>query len=269
MVTYRKNHQGFPIIGDDVPCGHAPDGKGTGYEERDYSKFPRNGHDFAQKPTIKRLSEKEIMDAIEEYTAKGKWMTDLADSVGSHVKDQGPSPYCWIHAPTRAMEYAHFGTGAPPLVFSAFDAAWPVKHGNRSGGSGIEGVKSLVKYGTCLESQVPPQTFHVNETPEIVAEREKHKIVLWEEFETDDHIGIYSAIIAHDGVTVGIPAWGHEVLLTFLTFENGVRDFKNIREGFDNSWGVSWGKNGRGVLEGSKRRFDEAGRIATILQAAA
>lgn len=264
-----KSSQGFEIVGDDYMPAAEHSSRGRGYAGRDYTAFPLNGASWSQKPTIKRLSEQEIIDGI-QYRANSLhgWMTDRADKVGSHVKDQGQSEYCWGHAPTRGMEYAHFLTGADPLIFSAFDTVWPIKKGSNTGGSGIEAVGSLVKLGTCLESQVPPQTYHVHETPEIIAEREKHKIVIWEEFEADDYVGIYSAILSFQAVTVGIPDWGHEVLLTALTLEGG-KDFSNIREVFDNSWGVSWGKKGRGVLEGKKRKFDEAGRIATILQAAA
>lgn len=263
-----KTEQGFEIVGDDYAPGVGFEGHGRGYEPRDYASFPLNGHSFARAATVTRLSEKEIVEAILEKTAKKSWMTDIADRVGSHVKDQGQSNYCWAHAPTRGMEYAHLLTGAPPLVFSAFYTAWPIKHGANAGGSGIQAVESLVKRGTCIESLVPPQTFHVKETEEITANALLHCIVDYEEFEPGDKVGIYSSIIAGQGVTVGIPAWSHEVFLSFLALVGGT-DFSCIREGFDNSWTQKFGNNGRGLLDGAKRRFDEAGRIASIKQSIA
>lgn len=263
-----KTEHGYEIVGDDYGRPPGFEGHGTGYQPRDYASFPLNGHSFARAATVTRLSEKEIIEAITEKTAKKSWASDIADRVGSKVKDQGQSSYCWAHAPTRGMEYAHLLTGAPPLVFSAFYTAWPIKHGSNQGGSGIQAVESLVKRGTCVESLVPPQTFHVKETPEITENAALHCIVDYEEFEPGDKIGMYSSIIQNQCITVGIPAWGHEVLLSFLALVGGI-DFSNIREGFDNSWKYTWGNNGRGVLDGAKRKFDEGGRIATIKQSIA
>lgn len=266
-----KNHQGFETVGDDYarPAGFAE--HGTGYVPRDYQAFPMNGLKCAQAPTIKRLSEQEIVELAIEKTAKKTWVTDLADRVGSIVKNQGQAPYCFAHAPVRGMEYARIHQGGTMLVLSAFYAAWLVKHGRKEGGSGIQVVKALSEHGTCVEELVPPQTFHVNETAEIKTNAGLHQITVWEDFEPDDTQLQMSSVVQDQPFTVGIPAWGHEVLVNFLAFTNksGKPTFGDLCEGFDNSWDKEWGKNGRGVLAGTKRKFDEAGRIAAIEQSVA
>lgn len=264
------DHQGYPIVGDDyAPTGVHAD-HGTGYEGRDLDAFPLYGLKCARKASVQRLTETEIVERVIEYTAGQKFASDLADRAGLKRKNQKQSSYCWIHAPTSGMEYCIMLSGGKVVVLAAFYAGSQIKGGRNQGGSGIAGVKWLAEHGTCLESQWPPMQFKGENTPEIQAMAARRQITIYEEFDPADKQLIYSAILQLQPVTVGIPAWGHEVLLTFLTMAKpGSKDFGDIREGFDNSWGPEWGKNGRGVLEGAKRRFDEAGRIAGVEACAA
>lgn len=258
-----KYHNGYPIIGDDSPTVSA-EGHGTGYEPRDYEAWPLNGQEHNRASTIERLDEQVIRELIEEKTAKKTWVTDLADRVGSKVKDQQNSSYCWIHAPVRGMEYARIHEGGPVLTLSAFYAGSQIKNGRNQGGSGVTGVNWLVKHGTCKEEMWLPMKFKGQVTPEIEENAGLHQIKIAEEIEADDYQMIWSSVVQDHPVTVGIPDWGHEVLLTFLALVG-----RDINEGFDNSWKYTWGNNGRGVLSGRKRRFDEAMRIAAMEQSAA
>ena len=49
------------------------------------------------------------------------WLTDIADRVGSIVKNQKQSSYCWIHAPVRAME---LGVPTPSSLSIAIRATY-------------------------------------------------------------------------------------------------------------------------------------------------
>lgn len=259
-----KTLQGFPVVDENYVRPPGFEQHGTGYVERDYAAWPLNGKAYNRAPSVAKLSKAEIVELIKEKTAKKTWVTDLADRVGSHVKNQSQSPYCWIHAPTRGMEYSRIHQGGTLLTLSAFCGAWPIKHGNKSGGSGVEGVHSLAKNGTCIETDWPSMQFQPPKSDDWKTNAPLHQVTIAEEFEAGDYESIWSSIVQDQPVTVGIPAWGHEVLLTFLVL-NG----SDIAEGFDNSWGSSWGSNGRGVLAGAKRHFDEAMRIAAIEQSVA
>lgn len=255
---------GFPIIDDDHAIAFRND-KGTGYTGRDLTAYPRGSLKCHRAPGPK-LDLATIKEMVKEKTAKKTWVSDLCDRVGSHVKNQQSSSYCWIHAPTRGMECQLVAQGSKradgsPFVLSAFAAAWPIKHGSNQGGSGIEGIdKSLAAGGTCTEEIWPSMAFRHAVTPEVTANSALHVIEAWEDLDPSDYLQIWTNIVLNKPVTVGIPAWGHEVLLTFLVLNAD----GSISEGFDNSWGTDWGKNGRGVLAGAKRRFDEAGSIAAI-----
>lgn len=266
---------GYPVVDDNYSRPPGFESHGTGYTARDYQAFPLNGMSFCQQPSVKRLTEQEILEIAIEKTAKKTWIIDLCDRVGSIVKNQQSAEYCWIHAPVRGMECIRVAQGGPHPPLSAFYPAWLIKHGQNTGGSGIQGIHTLADHGTCMETMVPPMTFHVNVTPEITANGNLHKIEVYEEFDPDDTQLQMSSVCQDQPYSVGIPYWspdgGHEVLATFLAFANtsGKPTFGDLREGIDNSWGIGWGKNGRGVLSGTKRKFDEAGRIAAISQSIA
>lgn len=262
---------GYPVIGDDFRVDPNLDGeKGTGYIERDYASYPLGGLKCAKMYSGSRYSLVEIKERIKEKNANKSWLSDKADRVGSKVKNQSSSSYCWIHAPVRAMELAYIKQGGKVFTLSAF---WPgarIKKGQNQGGSGIVGVEYLNEHGTCIESMCPPldeagnAAFRVDKDPDHEANALNHQIVTWDDIDPNDKLAIWSAIVDDCAVTVGIPAWGHEVALTFLVLEGDT-----IREGFDNSWKYTWGNNGRGVLSGNKQRFDEAGRVGVLEPAAA
>lgn len=248
---------GFHEVGDDYTQAQVPGGYGAGYTGRDTDAHPL--WHCGSVPSMPTMTQAEILDRIREKTAKKTWMTDRCDRVGSRVKNQTSSSYCWIHAPTRGCEVNYVLSGRL-LTLSAFFAGAAIKNGRNEGGSGIVGCKFLQQHGTCLESLHPPLpnrgAFTPDRNAEHVANAERHQLTTFEDLNPSDMLAIYTRIVNDVPVTVGIPAWGHEVLLTFLVERNGV-----IYPGFDNSWGADWGTNGRGVLSGAKMRFDEAGAI--------
>lgn len=251
---------GLPLVADIPPSQH-----GTGYVPRDFASFPLKSANKGAAPPIQRFTMAEMISTIiPQKTADNSWPKDHAIRVGSPVKDQGQSSYCWAHAPTRGMEYAIILSGDPVKVLSAFYTAYPIKRGRNEGGSGIEAVQSLSSHGTCIEYLWPPQTFRGNETAEVKDNAGLHQITIYEDLDAADHELIYSSVCQGQPVTVGIPAWGHEVLLTGLVVESG-----SVYPIFDNSWGKSYGDAGRGVLHGKMTRFDEAGRIAAVEQSIA
>lgn len=265
MGSASMNINGFPVVDDSYRVDQVLDTDefGTGYVERDYSDYPLGGLKCAMANTTPTFSQAELLERIAEKTAKKSWITDKCDAAGLTVKNQSRSSYCWIHAPVHGMEVQYVLQGGDVKVLSAFYAGARIKNGRNQGGSGITGVKWLHENGTCLESMHAPMDFKVDRNPEHEANAKLHQLVGWEDLDPRDMMAIFSKIVLDQPVTVGIPAWGHEVLITFLVVESGL-----ILPGFDNSWGTSYGKNGRGVLRGKMTRFDEAGSVANVEPAA-
>lgn len=253
--------QGFHEVGDDYRAAYIPGGYGSGYTGRDRDIDPPCT--FGAPPTIKTLSQAELLERIAEKTAKKTWLSDQADRVGSPVKNQSQSSYCWFHAPTRGLELVDLAAGSKPKRLSAFYGAAQIKNGRNEGGSGIVACRWLAAHGTCLEAMHPPlpdrRAFSVDHDQTHADNAARHKLVDFEDLDPHDMAAIYTRVVLGYPVTVGIPAWGHEVLITFLVVDRGA-----ILPGFDNSWSPDWGTNGRGVLTGAKMRFDEAGAIYTI-----
>lgn len=253
---------GYFVVDDSFRVDAADQrGFGRGYQSRDYDKYPLAGLKCARRYAKQLIPRSEWKERIAEKTAKKRWIRDLCDRVGLHVKNQSSSNYCWFHAPVRGIEVRRVLQNDRPLVLSAFCGASDIKRGRNEGGSGIVAVEYLATNGAPLESMWAPMKFSGQRTPELIDNAKRHRIVTWEDCDPRNHDELITAILTDDPVTVGIPAWRHEVLLTFLVWDNTLG---RPQFGFDNSWDVDWGTNGRGILKGKMELFDEAGIVSAV-----
>lgn len=252
--------QGYELIDDSFRVDSTDGSKGTGYKPRDWDQYPLASLKCSRRMSKPLIPRSEWKERIEEKTRKKTWVKDLCDRKGSRVKDQSSSSYCWIHAPVRGIECRRVLQGDRPLTLSAFYAGSDIKDGRNEGGSGITGVEWLAEHGTPVESMWEPMKFRGERTDAMVRNSAKHKILTYEDLQPRVEDEYVTAILNDDPVTVGIPAWGHEVLITFLVWDDG-----EVLPGIDNSWGDTWGTNGRGVLKGRMKIFDEAGVIASVM----
>lgn len=246
-----KTFGGHPLL-EEIPAG-----MGTGYIPRDYASYPLGALEFAKSaPEVKRLTEQEILEAIPAKTAAKSWITDNCDRVGSKVKNQSRSNYCWGHAPCRGMECLYVLSGGVPHTLAAFDACAVIMGGANRGGSGIVWIKFVADRGVCVERLHKPMDFSSRRTPEQEANAQLHKIDTYDDLDPNDRLLIASYVVQNIPVTVGIPSMSHEMLITYL-----VADGRSIGFGCDNSWGTGDGVNGRRV---TTARFDEAGAIRSV-----
>ena len=248
--------QGFPVIDEDTSRLHFG---ATGYEGRDTSAYPRSSLKCCKEGDGQRYPKSSYEAMIAAKTAAKSWIRDKLDRCGLPVKDQMSSNYCWGHAPVRGVEAVIAKQGGKLESLSAFDVCTAIKDGRNHGGSGIEAVEWIAENGVCLEKYHKPMDFSVGRSAEAREDAMRRQIVVYEDMDPDDKDLIIAKLLDDKAVTVGIPAWGHEVLLTFLVWENAEPLF-----GFDNSWGRTWGTNGRGVLRGRMSNFDEAGSIEVV-----
>lgn len=258
--------QGFPVIGDDFQ--HLPE-HGRGYEARNYLEYPLAGLKCATQATRKTIDPKEIPDRINQK--KGQWVSDLCDAAGSPVKGQDDTNFCFANAPCRGMEVCNVLAGGPKLVFSAAQPACQITHGRNVGGSGIQVVEHISQHGVCTEDFWARNLVSGRApTPEATANAALHKIVDWEEHDCGDQEALWlhliTSVLLDIPVTVGIPRWSHEVLLTFLVWDPSKfsRCYGGVGFGADNSWKPTWGVNGRCVLSLAYSIFDEAGSVLNV-----
>lgn len=248
---------GFPLIDENLA---PPVGYQTGYESRDYSAYPIGGLKCAKRYSGDVYDPSVYEARIAQKTAEKSWVSDFCDAVGLGPKNQKNSNYCWIHSVVKGMEVNYVQSGQKPIILSAFYGGAIIKGGRNQGGSGITAVEWLAENGTCREDLHPPMDFSTRNSEAAIANAKLHKILEYDEFEPDDHKSIISSVLNNIPVTVGVPAWGHEILITFLRFDKSATWNYGVLYGIDNSWG-DWGTNGRGILSRSYSRFDEAGAI--------
>lgn len=256
--------QGHWVIDESAPPPN-PNIHGRGYVPRDYQSHPMHSAKCAFKGTRPRIDPREFQDRILEKTAKKLWITDHCDRVGSHVKDQNGTNYCWINAPTRGLEVFYVLSSGLVLDLSAAYGGSIIKGGANQGGSGIEAVDWIHDHGQPDVKYWPTNKLSrtaSQASQECKDSAMKHRIMQWEDMDAGDMDAIFSSVLENVPVTVGIPAWGHEVLITYLVWQNG-----RVVPGIDNSWAPSWGTNGRGLLTGAYARFDEAGAVISATPA--
>jgi len=252
MMYQSSSGMVYPVCDEfTTPPPHIEAGQGHGYAGP--SPVPLHG---SGQFTASLVNPADYEEAIK---TKKDWITTLCDQVGLGVKNQSNSNYCWIHAPTHGMEVWYALFEGTIKVLSAFYAGAIIQGGRNSGGSGVTGSNWLMENGTCLESMHPPMSFSTRNDAATVENAKLHKIDSALELDTNDHQAIITAVLNNQPVTVGIPAWSHEILITGLVFDKSAYSWNNgVGYIFDNSWGSDWGNNGRGILSRSYSRFDEA-----------
>lgn len=243
------------IAGHAVVDGSVPPGFGRGYIPRDKQAYPLGCLKFAKSaPAIKEMTDAEIMEAIAAKTAAKSWITDHFDRLGIIVKNQQNSNYCHAHAAVRCCEAVYVFSGGLHVPLSAFDVGAGVTGGRNAGGSGVEDVQWIAKNGVCTEALHKPMDFSANRSAAQSANAALHKVEACDDLDPSAHRLIASYICNDISVTVGIPAWSHEVEIAYLVADGGTWYF-----GIENSWGPNnYGVNGRGLLKGVYSEFDEA-----------
>jgi hypothetical protein len=160
------------------------------------------------------------------------------------VHDQDGTNYCWAHGSTRALEILGIYQGAPPTLLSAESIAVPITHGRNQGGTPDQAVNALQSQGACEQRFWPLNDRHANHAkPGWKENAAEHRIERWA------HVPTWEAqilcAIYQLPVPIGLAWWGHLVCQTAPDLD----DNGNAIIWFDNSWGPTWGNNGRATLD--------------------
>lgn len=248
----------MPVI-DNINAGQFIDPVVDGHRRlcalkpRDTIKYPFGRCGFAALRPFQQYTKAQIVQRIKERDAAHSGMRHILDAKGVPVKDQDGLPYCWIYSGVHTVEiaYAIQGDGYVPL--SATAAGTMITGGQSRGGYGAEAIDFLSKHGTCREQDWPEHQINKQYYTTAVAEMASRNIITdWGELPSGNLDQLAAAILNNFPVTIGLSWWGHQVTIIDLVLLPG----DVIGFVFNNSWGMGWGDNGRGVLTPEKARGD-------------
>lgn len=230
--------------------------KGRGLKPRNYELIKYGSMPFATAfPSELLIDESEWDDRIQEMEKNKTRLSDKLDQAGVTVLDQRQTSFCWIFAPTHAVEVLRVVNGQPFVRLSPASAGCKIKNFRNEGGWGTEGLKYIIEHGLVPDSLWPMAAISRQyDTPAADAERSKYRVHEWWELKPRNLAEHMSCLLMNLPVAVGLNYWGHEVLdIDPVAFGNGKYGAR-----FNNSWGLGFGDRGRAVRTGSKLFADDA-----------
>lgn len=222
---------------------------------RDMIKYPQGGCGFAALRPFNTYTKAELLQRIREKEAAKSGLKHILDAKGVPVKDQDGIPYCWIYSAVHTVEIAYVvqGDNEVYIPLSATAAGTIITGGVSRGGYGAEAIDFLSKHGVCREIDWPEHQINLRRrTPQIDAMAKNSIITDWGELPSGDLNQLAAAVLNNFPVTIGLPWWGHQVTIIDLVILPG----DVIGFVFNNSWGMSWGDRGRGILTPNKAHGD-------------
>jgi len=248
-------YDNLPIINDSTPAHELyPPGMTTGLDLSDRPEgFAYSGvaEPFPDELLIPRSDWQGI---IQEQKEKRSRIIDLCDDFGIVVKDQQQTNYCWINAPTHCVEIIRGKQGHKYVPLSAASAGAQIKGYRNVGGWGKEGLEFIVANGVTPEAQWPRNA--IDSRYATAANKQlalNYRVDEWWEIPPRSLDSLVSCVMRGYPVAVGYNWWSHEVTIVAFDWIDGA-----IAAIIDNSWGLTWGTKGRGIIQGNKILPDDA-----------
>lgn len=249
----------LPVIDDSnwqsvVSDAASDPSKGRGLVPRDFSSQPYGSLEFAEPLPLPLIPESKWEEMIRAEDESQSSIVHLCDAAGLKVKNQQSTNYCWINAPAHCIEILRVVQGQSYVELSPASVGAKIKNFRNVGGWGTEGLKYIAERGLVPSRLWPNNAIDRRyDTAEADAERSKYQADEWWELKPRSLPELATCLLMKIPVAIGLNWWGHEVTAVKL-----VKASNGWGIVIDNSWGTSWGDNGRGILTGSKMLPDDA-----------
>jgi hypothetical protein len=205
-------------------------------------------------PTDLIIPKSEWQARIQEREERKATIWHRATAAGWKVKDQQQTNYCWINAPTAAVELIRLLQHDEPVVLSPASAGAQITNYRNVGGWGKEGLEWIQTHGL-----VPVSLWPANAISKQYATESNKQVALsyrqieWWELAVRSLDQLVSCLLRGYPVAVGYNWWGHEVTACDPVWVDGAVAIR-----IANSWGEAWGDKGFGVIQGNRMLPDDA-----------
>jgi hypothetical protein len=201
----------------------------------------------------------EMEDRIKEMEETKSRVSDLCTQANLSCKNQASTNYCWINSPVYIMEVNQIITNQPVKILSPASGGARIKNFRNVGGWGREAVEWMSKNGINTVDEWPAnaidQRFNTAQNQQIAKTR---LFVEWIELRPRNMHQLLSLLVRRIPVTGGFNWWRHQVSLIDPVWLDGAPAIRQR-----NSWGMQWGAQGYGILQGSKALPDDAVAIVS------
>lgn len=267
---------GIPIIGDEPVNNDVlyPKGCYRGLEPRDVSvdppemfEPPRDMQVIPESEWDARYDEQEsLKSSLEHIRMRGNKGQPIP------YLDQNGRGYCWSHSTTHAVMISRAVQNLPYVPLSAYAVACIIKNYRDEGGWCGQSGKFIKEVGVPSQEFWPQQSVNRNlDTPQMRQNAALHRIDEdW--YDLTKHIAdqymtvqqVATALFLNHACALDFMWWRHSVCgLRWVRIERGSWGVLIL-----NSW-LNWGRDGMGILRGSKAIPDNAISIRTTKASAA
>ncbi len=210
----------------------------------------------------------ELLIDPSEWQARIQEMEETKTRVSDRIraaklppKNQEQTSYCWINAPTAAVEVVRLFQNQEYVELSPASAGARIKNFQNVGGWGKEGLGFIIDNGLVPVDRWPANAISRQYyTAANIELAKQYRVTEWWELRPRNVNEMVSALLRRMVAPIGLSFWGHEVYAVDPVWLDGT-----IAVRFRNSWGPGYGDFGFNVLQGSRMLPDDivVPRVAT------